>query len=644
MPNPKHPIRVLHLEDTPRDAELIQDLLAANHLDCHIVCVDNQERFAAALAKDAFDLILCDYNLPGYDGLSALKLAREKQPETPVMLVSGSLGEEEAVKCLHLGATDYLIKQRLERLPSAVKRALDEAEQQRQHQRDEARLRESEERFRQLAEHINEVFWMTNLAKNEMIYISPAYETIWGRTCASLYASPRNWLDAIHPEDRERIFQAAFTNQPTGTYDEEYRILRPDGKICWIHDRGFPVRNQTGGVYRIAGVATDITERKQAEGQLLRTQRLESIGTLAGGVAHDLNNALAPILMATELLRLEFPDTAAQYLELIHAGAKRGADMVKQLLTFAKGAEGERLLLQPQHLLKEMEKLIRSTFPKNIQLQTSYAKDLRTILGDATQLHQVLLNLCVNARDAMPGGGTLTLKAENMELDTIQTNTVLEAKPGPYVVWRVTDTGTGIPPEILEHIFEPFFSTKGPEKGTGLGLSTLVGIVKGHGGFVQVYSTPGRGSTFAVYLPAAASAASETASLTKADPTFRGHGETILVVDDEASVCNVLRAVLTKLNFKVLTAADGTAALIQMAENRTELRAVITDLHMPHMDGLSFARVLKGRLPQTGIIVVSGRLDEREANEFKQLGVHALLDKPFTQEKLVAALKLIFPK
>ncbi len=328
MPNPKHPIRVLHLEDTPRDAELIQDLLAANHLDCHIVCVDNQERFAAALAKDAFDLILCDYNLPGYDGLSALKLAREKQPETPVMLVSGSLGEEEAVKCLHLGATDYLIKQRLERLPSAVKRALDEAEQQRQHQRDEARLRESEERFRQLAEHINEVFWMTNLAKNEMIYISPAYETIWGRTCASLYASPRNWLDAIHPEDRERIFQAAFTNQPTGTYDEEYRILRPDGKICWIHDRGFPVRNQTGGVYRIAGVATDITERKQAEGQLLRTQRLESIGTLAGGVAHDLNNALAPILMATELLRLEFPDTAAQYLELIHAGAKRGADMV----------------------------------------------------------------------------------------------------------------------------------------------------------------------------------------------------------------------------------------------------------------------------------------------------------------------------
>ena len=500
-------------------------------------------------------------------------------------------------------------------------------------------LRESEERLRQLAEHINEVFWMTDVAKNQMVYISPAYETVWGRTCASLVASPRNWLDAIHPEDRERIFQAAFTNQPTGTYDEEYRIVRPDGKIRWIHDRGYPVRNQTGEIYRIAGVAQDITERKLTESHLLRTQRLESIGTLAGGVAHDLNNALAPILMATELLRLEFPDTATNYLEMIQASAKRGADMVKQLLTFAKGAEGERLLVQPRHLLKEMEKLIRSTFPKNLQLQTSYEKDLRTILGDATQLHQVLLNLCVNARDAMPEGGTLTLKAENMEIDTVYARTVPEAKPGSYVVWRVTDTGTGIPPEILEHIFEPFFTTKGPEKGTGLGLSTVIGLVKSHGGFVQVYSTPGQGTTFAVYLPAYGSDAGNTALLTKTDTTFRGHGETILVVDDEAAVRNILRAVLTKLNFKVLTAGDGAAALIQVAEQQKKLRAVITDLHMPHMDGLSFVRVFKGRLPQAGIIVVSGRVDQPAADELKELGVHAVLEKPFTQEKLVEALK-----
>ncbi len=380
-------------------------------------------------------------------------------------------------------------------------------------------------------------------------------------------------------------------------------------------------------------------------------------------MAHDLNNALAPIMMATELLRLQFPDTAANYLELIQAGAKRGADMVKQLLTFAKGAEGERLLLQPRHLLKEMEKLIQGTFPKNIELRTRYAQDLRTILGDATQLHQVLLNLCLNARDAMLEGGTLALEAENVEIDTVYASAVPEAKPGRYVVWRVADTGTGIPPEVLDRIFEPFFSTKGPDKGTGLGLSTVLGIVKGHGGFVRVYSTPalrrvappsahptqptgrsGQGSTFAVYLPVYGSAAGDASLLTPAETTFRGHGETILVVDDEASVRNILRAVLTALNFKVLTASDGTAALIQVAEQRAELRVVITDLHMPQMDGLSFVRVLKGRLPQAGVIVASGRLDEREAIEFKALGVHALLDKPFTQQKLVEALKTVFQK
>jgi PAS domain S-box-containing protein len=741
--------------------------------DILMPCMDGY-RFCHEIRKHArlYDLPVIIYTFtftsPGDEKL-ALDVGADKYLKKPASIETIIAALHEVIAMPHAAPQPEalqeveVLKEYSERLVSKLKEKNIGLEQA------NAERRASEERFRQLAEHINEVFWMTDVAKNEMIYISPAYEVIWGRTCASLYASPRNWLDAIHPEDRERIVQSAFTNQATGTYDEEYRIVQPDGAIRWIHDRAFPVRNQTGEVYRIAGLAQDITERKQSEqarrvsearyrtlaetaqdiiyvidrefrmeyineygvrqfgrslpemigrhltelfppettqwqladmagvfrtgeslyrqrqlstgqrlmwldsrlvpiknatgevesilgisrditehkqveGQRLRTQRLESIGTLAGGVAHDLNNALAPILMATELLRLEFPDTAATYLDLIQAGAKRGADMVKQLLTFAKGAEGERLLVQPKHLLKEMEKLIRSTFPKNIELQTRYAKDLRTILGDATQLHQVLLNLCVNARDAMPEGGTLTLEAENMELETVYADALMDAKPGHYVVWRVMDTGPGIPPEILDRIFEPFFTTKGPEKGTGLGLSTVIGIVKSHGGFVRVYSVPGQGSTFAVYLPTYGSDADDTALLTETDMTFRGHGETILVVDDEAAVRNVLRAVLTKLNFKVLTASDGTAALVQVTEQQAKLRAVITDLHMPHMDGLSFVRVLKGRLPQTGIIVASGRLDEREENEFKKLGVSALLDKPFTQEKLVGALKTVFQK
>ncbi len=398
-----------------------------------------------------------------------------------------------------------------------------------------------------------------------------------------------------------------------------------------------------GGKVAVQFIARDITARKLAESQLLRAQRLESIGTLAGGIAHDLNNALAPIMMAGELLRLEFPDAASRYLERIQASAKRGADMVKQLLTFAKGAAGERLLLQPRHLLKEMEQLINSTFLKSITLRTRYPKDLWTLRGDATQLHQVLLNLCVNARDAMPGGGTLTLEAENKELDAAFAGTVPEAKPGRYVVWRVTDTGTGIPPEVLDRIFDPFFTTKGPDKGTGLGLSTTLGIVKGHGGFIHVYSTPGQGSTFAVYLPAYGASADAADLVTKVETNFRGHGETILVVDDEAVLRDTLRDVLTALNFKVLTAPDGTTALLQVLERQAELRAVITDMHMPHMDGLAFVRVLQSRLPQTGIIVVSGRLDERETDEFQKLGVTALVQKPFTREKLLEVLRTIFP-
>jgi CheY-like chemotaxis protein len=291
-----------------------------------------------------------------------------------------------------------------------------------------------------------------------------------------------------------------------------------------------------------------------------------------------------------------------------------------------------------------MERLIRVTFPKNIQLQINCPKDLRTIAGDGTQLHQVLLNLCVNARDAMPDGGTLTLNAENTELDSVYASAVPEAKPGHYVVWRVMDTGTGIPADIVDRIFEPFFSTKGPDKGTGLGLSTVVGIVKGHGGFVRVYSAPGQGSTFAVYLPAAGAGTGDTALLPKGDTTFRGNGETILVVDDEAAVRDVTRGVLTGLNFKVVTVANGTDALIQVAERQAELRAVITDLHMPRMNGLDFVRLLKAKLPNAGIIVASGRLEEREEEEFKAMGVRALLEKPFTQEKLVGALKTVFER
>ena len=379
-------------------------------------------------------------------------------------------------------------------------------------------------------------------------------------------------------------------------------------------------------------IVRDITERLKIEKQVNRSQRLESLGTLAGGVAHDLNNALAPILMGLELLKLRYPQDS-KTLDLFEFSAKRGADMVRQLLTFAKGTVGERVSIQPDHLFKELQTLIKGSFPKNIQLVTQCEPNLPNVLGDATQLHQILLNLCVNSRDAMPHGGTLTLAAEFMQVDTAFASFIPGAEPGPYVVLRIRDTGSGIPPDILDHIFDPFFSTKNPEQGTGLGLSTVMGIVKAHRGFLQVYSQPGQGSTFAVYLPPDQQAHEHTSegTITK-DVAFHGQGETVLFIDDEHSVREMAREVLERLNFRPLTGTDGADGLMQAAEQRTTLRAIVTDLHMPHMDGLAFVRALRRTLPDIPVVVASGLMEDAMVEEFRLLGVTNRLDKPFSEK------------
>ena len=502
-------------------------------------------------------------------------------------------------------------------------------------------VEESHTRLATAVEQAAEAVMITD-ANATILYVNPAFETTSGYTREeAIGQNPRILKSGKQDAEFYRRMWAVLT---AGDVWSGHMInKRKDGTLYEEDSTISPVRDAAGQIVNFVAVKRDVTEQNKLESQMLRAQRLESIGTLAGGVAHDLNNALAPILMAVELLRMKYPD-GTKLIDTVESSARRGADMVKQLLTFAKGVEGERILVQPKHLLKEMQGIIKGTFPKNIQLRTDHAQNLQLILGDATQLHQVLLNLCVNARDAMPHGGTLTLEAENVEIDATFASAVPEAKPGHYVVWRVKDTGTGISPEIQERIFEPFFSTKGPDKGTGLGLSTLIGIVKSHGGFIQVYSKPGKGTSFTVYLPASEANAPALALVEQADKGFRGNGEKILVVDDEPNVRQITRDVLTELNFKVLVAADGTQALIQVADHRADLCAVITDLRMPHMDGLTFVRVLRSMLPEAGIIVASGRLDEVEADDFKALDVNTLLNKPFNREKLVEALKEVLQK
>jgi PAS domain S-box-containing protein len=425
------------------------------------------------------------------------------------------------------------------------------------------------------------------------------------------------------------------------------------GELCQVNkgDEGVIVESQWTLVQDDAGkprsiliVSTDIREKKKMEGQFLRTQRMDSIGTLAGGIAHDLNNVLSPILMSVQMLKEKFRDDQSQrMLTVLESSAKRGADMVKQVLTFARGVDGERVLLQVRHLIKEMVKIIGETFPKNIQVKTNVPDTLWTLTGDATQLHQVLLNLCVNARDAMPNGGTITLTAENIVLEEIpklQPSLSFDAKPGSYVLVKVSDMGTGISPEVLDKIFEPFFTTKETGKGTGLGLATVLGIVKSHGGFMQVQTEVNKGTMLCVYLPASENPQSAAGDgQQKKLPT--GHGELILAVDDEAAVLSMIKETLETYGYRAVTANDGAEAVAAFTAHRGEIKAIITDMIMPHMDGPSTIRVIKKLDPSARIVAASGLMDAQKVKDSTGLEHLAFLMKPFTAEKLLTTVQQV---
>jgi len=467
--------------------------------------------------------------------------------------------------------------------------------------------------------------------------------TYWNAGAEQLYGWSRAEALGRKVTELGEVDRAAFEAADAalvahGSWSGELRKVNKAGKEFIVFCRWTLLRDEQGRPKEVLTIHTDITERLKAERLALRSQRLESIGTLAGGVAHDLNNALAPILMSVGLLQVQYPG-GSDLLETVEGSAQRAANMVRQLLTFAKGAESQQVSIQPDHLFKEMREIIKGTFPKNIQLEIRCHKaKLPPVLGDPTQLHQVLLNLCVNARDAMPHGGKLVLEAESHEVDAVYASSIPDARPGQYVALRVRDTGTGISPEILDRIFDPFFTTKGPDKGTGLGLATVLGIVKGHGGFVLVYSQPGQGSTFTFYLPADR-ARSGLEPMAKPAEEFRGQGETVLLVDDEVDVREIGSAVLKKLNFKPVTATDGADGLVRAVQYGADLRAVIVDQHMPIMDGLAFVRALRRILPELPIVVASGWLDETTGKEFKALGVPLHLDKPYTQAMLAETMK-----
>jgi PAS domain S-box-containing protein len=761
-------LRILLLEDSAADAELVMRELRQKGIDFTAKRVWTEADFLSEVRQHPPQLILADYSLPGYDGLSALTLANTECPEVPFIFVSGSLGEETAIDMLHHGATDYVLKQRLSRLVPSVDRALRDVEVARERKRAEQALRESDAKYHRLYDSMMDAFVSVSL-DGHILEANRAYQEILGYSEGELRQltyqdlTPEKW----HAAEARVVEEQILTHGDSGIYEKEYR--RKDGTIIpvelrtvLVHDASgktvgmwgivrdiayrkraetairdakslyyslvehlpqcvfrkdrqgrftyanklfgallgktpeellgktdfefcpqdlaekyrrddervmqtqevlqaieenqlpdkpkmvvqvikAPVRNDSGEIIGVQGILTDITNLKELEAKFLRAQRLESVGSLASGIAHDLNNILTPIVMCVPLLRSELSQTERlDCINTIETSALRAVGIARQMLSFARGREGQKTVFPFEHLLREVSKLAQETFPRSIQVELNHAAGLWPVLGNATQLHQVLLNLCVNARDAMPGGGHLLLRAQNVMVDDVYVSMHAEAKMGPHVHVQVSDTGTGISNAVRKRIFEPFFTTKDADKGTGLGLTTVLGIVKEHEGFISFTSLAGHGTTFDIYIPARPEheTVAERERVVPCIP--RGQGERVLVVDDEPAILDTMERTLIQQGYQVIRATDGIAALELFTSQAGAVRVVVTDIMMPLMDGTTLCRILRRISPATPIIVSTGVFEGEDGQPITktlaELGVKKVLAKPHTAETLLMAL------
>lgn len=879
-------MKILHLEDSPGDAELTRTIVAREMDDCQLHTVADRTGYLAALQQGGYDVILSDYTLPGFDGLEALALAREHAPEIPFVFCSGSIGEDRAIAALQAGAADYVLKDRLTRLGPVLRRVLHEATERRARLDAERSLRISYERFDFVARATNDILWDWNIL-TDRIWRSEAFQRHFGHATDEQSGMSSSAPKHIHPDDIARVTTGLRHALEHGrdSWSDEYRFQRADGSYAEVLDRGFIQRDATGRAVRMLGsmqditarkaaeaglrdrearlraiidnepacvklvapdgtlldmnpaglamldagsldqvkgrsiyayipkkaerdgyealirrvfqgdsgrrvitvatlrgrrrileshvspmrdaegrilaalslthditnrrkdeaklrqqadiierapvailmadldhrvtysnagaaalcdlkpgemlgrkideifpsraverlaagrqevlrtgqwrgevpletregrrlvaefilslvrdeggqptgylkIATDITEKKHLEEQIHRAQRLENLGLLAAGIAHDLNNVLAPVLMAAPLLRTHAtrPEDL-RILDAVEKSAQRGGNLVQQILSFARGAEVEKKLLQPKHVLREIGDLITDTFPKTIRSEIEIPSDLWPLHANPTQLHQVVLNLCINARDAMPAGGTLTLRARN---EFFAPAAGSARPPGHHVVIEVADTGSGMAPAVLERIWEPFFTTKGEGRGTGLGLSTVRGIVADHFGHIDVESAPGFGSTFRVCLPAVVEEGRTHVPGSVHPFVAAGHGECILVLDDDAAVRELVTQALAGAGYQPLPAVDGTDLLERHAPSIKEAALILLDVDLPDQSGTTLARILQRTRPELRVLFMTGYADPGELKSHTLPEGTPLLKKPFTQEQLLRAVQ-----
>jgi PAS domain S-box-containing protein len=621
------PLRVLIIEDSEDDAVLVERQLRDGGYDPTVERVDTPEGVTAALDGKTWDAVIADYRLPRFDALGALTILRERGLDLPFLVVSGSIGEDIAVAAMKAGAHDYIMKDNLARLVPAIERELREAAGRRERRRAEEQLHASEARCRILFENAHDAIGVWD-ESGKLIDANQAYCDLLGYSREELLGG------GVPPDGGETLPDLLGRLREAGTLRGEFPVLHRDGSQRIADVNGMRV---APGLYM--SILRDTTERKALERQLQQAQRVESIGTLAGGIAHDFNNTLTGISGFADLalMHLSPAHPLWQDLQRIRKQAEHAATLTRQLLAFSRRQILERKHVDLNEIVAETQAFLRRVIGEHIDLTLAPAPKLDTAYVDPVQVEQVLMNLCVNARDAMPDGGRLTIETANVRLDDAFVRAHPWARPGDYVRISVSDTGVGMDEQTLLRIFDPFFTTKEPGKGTGLGLAMVYGIVKQHEGLIHVYSEPGRGSTFKVYFRAV-SADAERIERPADEAPGRGN-ETILVAEDDEMVRELVVRTLEGQGYEVLAAADGEEAVRAFGERSDGIALAILDAVMPKMGGREAYEALRGRKPALKFLVVSGysvnSIDERFIRE---AGLQ-FLQKPFSPTELARRVR-----
>lgn len=604
-------LKILHLEDDPLDSEMIKERLLAEDLICEIVRVETEEKFIAALEQHSFDLILADFSLPTFDGMSALQFVKEKYPEIPFILISGTLGEELAIESLKKGATDYVIKQRLSRLAPSVIRALKEVEERNERRKAEAQL----VRLASVVEQAGESIVIVNLGGN-IEYVNPNFEKLTGYTSAEVIGENPKILKS--GEQSKKFYQELWDTITSGkTWFGIFQNKRKDGTMFYEDAVIFPIKDQNGVIINYAAVKRDITSEKLLEEQLVQSQKLEGIGQLAGGIAHDFNNILTAILGYSEIAMMNLNPEQQVYKDIkaIMKAGQKASNLTRQLLAFSRKQLIQPKIIDINRLIIDLDKMLNRLIGEDIKLSVYLPEKIGRINADPGQIEQILINLIINARDAVnhptipSARKTIVIETKDVVVDDSFLFNKQETPNGPYVLISVKDTGIGMDDETRRKIFEPFFTTKKDGKGTGLGLATVYGIVKQNKASISVESKVDAGTTFHIYWPCAESS-ELSQEMVDSEGEIVGGDETILFVEDDRGVRSFSSKALKTLGYNVVVARNGVAALKIYKRKKLDFDLLITDVIMPDMGGKELAEKLGEEIDDLKVLFASGYTDD----------------------------------